>query len=250
MPPDLHVDTRTARLSSSIPPYLPHRYTYIGLPVLQTSKPPCRYTCIEPPTRQNSVRLPSSQLRNAPLHPCRHTCIASLELQSSIPLSRDVYTPAARLQHSIPPYFRIATRAACLLRSIPSVLPHRYACSMPPALHTSIPLIPQIRNARPELHTSIPPYLHTSTSHHLHRASRALCLHFATPTARFQSSIPPTFHATRLQRAFKAKGTSILLCLCACRAPPTFLRASTSIRWQRGSRPPKLYTSILPSLHD
>src|SRR5437667_5188837 len=86
----------------------------------------------------------------------------------------------------------------------------------PPERHTSMPPRPQVGSATPYLHTStsqylqrasrasIPPCLHVSTPTARHQTSRHPYLHVATPTACLRTSIPPCSTSSRLQRASRA----------------------------------------------
>ena len=98
--------------------------------------------------------------------------------------------------------------------------PRLHSCSVPPEAQSSIPACLPVATPTSRLQISMPPYLHTSPSLHLQRASRASYLY----TSNVSTS-------ARLYRASRAS------------------EPSTSLRLQRASRIPELHTSMPPSLH-
>src|SRR6266480_7366172 len=96
---------------------------------LQGSIPPCRHTCSTPLDLHTSISL---RLRRTYRPPCLNVS-TSLRLQrTSFATYLHIGTPAARLQHSIPPRL------------------HAYSAAPDPELHAST-------SARLHLHASIPP---------------------------------------------------------------------------------------------
>ncbi len=135
-------------------------------------------------------------------------------LQISIPLHLHVYTPASHLQSSGAPYLYTSTfpgpqHASPSSRSLEAKRQH--ACGASPDLLRQPPPRPYIPAAR--VQSSRAPYLYTSTSTRLQRASRPpelrssipLHLHVTRPTACLPSSRSPyLLGATRLQRTPRA----------------------------------------------
>ena len=156
------------------------------------------------------------------LHQCRHTSSAAPDLQSSILLCLHVYTPVARLQNSRASY----------------VLPpcRRYTYT----LKTSRPQFfsMSLRLQR----VSRIPYLHIAT---LQRDFRdpylQTYLHVRTPTARLQCSIPPLLHSSTSLHLLRSSRAPYLHA-----SMPPYLYISMSLRLQRGPRAPELHTSMPP----
>ena len=154
---------------------------------------------------------------------------------------------APDLQTSIPPRLH-----AC--NTLPDLRTH--VCTSAARLQSSI-----FCTLTAGLQISRTPYLdvatelHTSTSLHLQRASRALYLHVCTLTAGLQISIPPRLHAysaptdlhtSMPRRRYTCSALPVLhtsTSACLQRAS----RALYSARLQRTSRSPDLHTSM--SLH-
>ena len=158
----------TARLRHSIPPYRPllqlHRSS--SALELQNSIPPRQCARSPPPILRTSIPPRYYTFHRASRAPILHSSFLHISTphRASRPLYLHISTSAQsgiHLRHSIPlytsipPYFHVATPAA------------RLQSYRAPELHISVPCTPAAR-----LQRSRTAYIHTSTSLHLHRASR------------------------------------------------------------------------------
>jgi len=177
-------------------------------------------------------------------HPRRYTYTAPPDLETSKPRNLETSKPR-NLETSKPPYLYIATRTAHLHTCIP---PRPSACSAPLELQSSKHRYLYCLHA-----CNAPPELHTSTSLHLQRASRAPRIHASIPPCRYTCSAHLELHASvslRFQRASRpsyrhaCSASPELISLHLHRAPD--LQPSIPHIATPGSR---IQTSIPPHVH-